>query len=79
MKPNKIKESMTPKERANELGNKFYRGSVFDHDKVEHLNEIKRAKECARICVETILEVVTTIADKKYDYYTEVLAEIDLL
>ena len=70
---------MTPKEKANELGNKFYQGSVFDYDKQGHLEEIKRAKYRTKICVQAILDEVTTIADKKFDYYTEVMKEIDNL
>lgn len=70
---------MTAKEKANELGNKFYQGSVFDYDKEGHLEEVERAKERTKICVRAILDAVTTIADKKYDFYTEVLKEVDLL
>ena len=46
---------MTPKEKANELGNKFYQGSVFDYDKQGHLKEIERAKERTKICVQARL------------------------
>ena len=46
---------MTPKEKANELGNKFYQGSVFDYDKQGHLKEIERAKERTKICVHCII------------------------
>ena len=42
---------MTPKEKANELGNKFYQGSVFDYDKQGHWEEIKRAKYRTKICL----------------------------
>ena len=70
---------MTPKEKANELGNKFYQGSVFDYDKQGHLKEIEIAKERTKICVQAILDAVTTIADKKFDFYTEVMKEIDNL
>ena len=36
---------MTPKQKANELGNKFYQGSVFDYDNQGHLDEIVKAKK----------------------------------
>ena len=71
--------TMTPKEKANELGNKFYKGSVFDYDKQGHIDECERAKEIALICVDEILDAVTTIADKRFDFYTEVKQEINKL
>ena len=70
---------MIAKEKANELGNKFYQGSVFDYDKQGHLKEKKRAKERALICVNEVLDAVTTIADKKFEFYTEVKQEIEKL
>ena len=70
---------MIAKEKAKELGNKFYQGSVFDYDKQGHLKEKKRAKERALICVNEVLDAVTTIADKKFEFYTEVKQEIEKL
>ena len=72
---------MTPKEKANELGNKFYQGSVFDYDKQGHLKEIKRAKERALICVDEIIEAVRHIVGEKLriEYYLEVKQEINKL
>jgi len=59
---------MTPKEKANELGNKFYQGSVFDYSKQEHLEEIKRAKERALICVDEMLAFAYDVEwEKKED------------
>ena len=52
---------MTAKEKANELGNKFYQGSIFDYDKKGHLEECERAKERAIKCVDEILNVIETI------------------
>ncbi len=66
---------MTPKERAQAIYDKFY----VDVDSCdEHYDNQAslckhQAKQCSIICVEQILEAVTTIADKKYDYYKEVL------
>jgi hypothetical protein len=70
---------MTPIEKAEELGNKFYQGSVFDYDKEGHLNEKERAKERTKICVQAILDAITIVEDKKFDFYTEVMKEIDNL
>lgn len=56
---------MTPKEKANELGNKFYQGSVFDYDKQGHLDEIKRAKERVLICVGEMLNFAYNIEWEK--------------
>lgn len=47
---------MTPKEKANELGNKFYQGSVFDYDKQGHLDEKQKAKNRALIANNELLE-----------------------
>ncbi|MDB4343543.1 hypothetical protein OAA15_00820 [bacterium] len=72
---------MTPKEKANELGNKFYQGSVFDYSKQGHLEEIKRAKERALICVDEILESIRHIAREnlRVEYWEEVKQEIEKL
>ena len=72
---------MTPKEKANELGNKFYQGSPFDYDKQGHLEEIKRAKERALICVDEIIESIRHIIGEKLrvEYYLEVKQEINKL
>lgn len=51
---------MTPKQKANELGNKFYQGSVFDYDKQGHLDEIVKAKARTKICVQEILDFMIT-------------------
>jgi hypothetical protein len=79
---------MNSNKRANELGNKFYQGNIFDYDKEGHLEEIKRAKERTKICVQEILNVLEEIPDlkvegnillDKIEYYKEVLAEVDML
>jgi len=61
---------MKPKEKAKELYEKY---AVMWHAST------KDVKQCALICVEEILEAVTTIADKKYEYYQEVKTEIEKL
>ena len=79
---------MTPKEKANELGNKFYQGSFFDYDKKGHIEECERAKERAIICVDEILktkvgelteEEIECLKDIElfiYRYWQEVKKEI---
>jgi len=54
---------MTPKEKAYDLCNKFYQGSVFDYDNQGHLEEKKRAKERALICVDKMLKMDLKLFD----------------
>lgn len=74
---------MTPKEKATELGNKFYQGSVFDYDKQGHLDEIVKAKERTKICVQEILDFMTIPLNWYYKtngnihFWQEVLDEVD--
>ena len=74
---------MTPKQKANELGNKFYQGSVFDYDKQGHLDEIVKAKNRTKICVQEILDLMTKTLkwDEKTNgnihFWQEVLDEVD--
>ena len=74
---------MTPKQKANELGNKFYQGSVFDYDKQGHLDEIVKAKNRTKICIQEILDLMTNTLkwDEKTNgnihFWQEVLDEID--
>ena len=79
---------MDTSKRANELGNKFYQGSVFDYDKKGHLEEITRAKAQSKICVQEILNVLEEIPDlkaegnillNKIEYYKGVLMEVEML
>ena len=59
----------TPKEEAKELVDRF---------SVGYMN-FEETKKCAIICVDKILDAVTTIADKKFEHYTEVKQEIEKL
>ena len=76
---------MTPKQKANELGNKFYQGSVFDYDKQGHLDEIVKAKNRTKICIQEILGLMTNTLkwDEKTNgnihFWQEVLDEVDVL
>ena len=66
---------MTPKEKAKDLLNKYYSDKCFNGNYAEDYN----AKQCALIAVDEILKAVTTIADKKYDYFIKVKQEIEKL
>jgi hypothetical protein len=73
---------MTAKDKANELGNKFYQGSVFDYDKQGHLDEVVKAKNRAIICVDEILSVLFIFYDfddNLAGYWKEVKQEIEKL
>ena len=59
---------MTAKDKAMEIAMKF-----------DKKGETDNAKQCALICVDEILKAVTTIADKRFDFYTEVKKEIEKL
>ena len=59
---------MTAKDKAMEIAMKF-----------DEQGETDNAKQCALICVDEILKAVTTIADKRFDFYTEVKQEIEKL
>ena len=61
---------MTAKEKAEELVNKYLQ--IYD-------GRVPQGKKCALICVDEILDAVTTIADKRFDFYTEVKKEIEKL
>jgi hypothetical protein len=73
----KTNRDMTAKDKANELGNKFYEGSVFASGKQGHLDEIARAKNRAIICVDEILNSIDSIEVE--DFYTQVKQEIENL
>jgi hypothetical protein len=68
-------KNMTPKEKALQLFNSF-RDKTFA--RTEYCQN-RNAKDTALICVNEILNAVTTIADKKFDYYQEVKQEINKL
>ncbi len=64
---------MTPKEKAEYLIKRFEMNNGW--------GELERGQKTdyALICVYEILETVTTIADKKYDYWIEVKKELESL
>ena len=66
------------KEKANELGNKFYQGSVFDYDQKGHLDEIIKAKNRTKICVQEILDAIQgESSNEKWNFWNDVMSEID--
>lgn len=67
---------MTEKDKAKELVDRFCKHQSDDYP---NSDEDYHAKKCALICVDEILDAVTTIADKKFDFYTEVKQEIEKL
>ena len=72
---------MIAKDKAKELVDRF-KGVTRPFSKRRTLKvdiHPEHAKQCALICVDEILDAVTTIADKKFDFYTEVKKEIEKL
>jgi hypothetical protein len=76
---------MTPKEKANELANAMFNGSVFDYKGKEALKaEQNRAKQCALIAVDEIIGTGALgelwLSDKTdIQYWQEVKQEIEKL
>lgn len=74
---------MTPKEKAQELVDKFIEFTQDWDARDGYINDEFRAKECALIAVDEILEMDLPIleeeADKFYDYWEEVKQEIEKL
>ena len=68
---------MIAKDKANEIGNRFYQGHAFDYSKAGHLEEIERAKERSKICVQYIIDAVKD--GKSFEDWNKVMAEIDKL
>jgi hypothetical protein len=60
---------MTPKEKAQELFDKYF----------EVTNNYYQAKECALIAVDEILSVIWINLDDEVDYWAEVKQEIEKL
>jgi hypothetical protein len=72
------KEINLPKNKAYELGNKFYQGSVFDYDKKGHLEELEKSKVRITICVLEIIEVLK-ISGLDFSFWEDVLLEVENL
>jgi hypothetical protein len=71
---------ITPKEKAEELVLKFKEVSMgYGFNDAMWYIPSDVARLLALRCVDEILDAVTTIADKQYDYWQEVKQEIKLL
>ena len=68
---------MTPKEKAQELVDKFsdIKNVTFSIIRTEVKNNI--AKQCALITVDEILKVSKSYAEKDYEYYQQVKEELN--
>lgn len=62
---------MTPKNKANELFEKYYQ--------INKNHDFDFAKQCALIAVLEILRAAFFAKDEVYNFYIEVLQEIELL
>jgi len=67
---------LTPKEKANELGNKFFRGNIFDYSKEDHIKEQIAAKVQAVLCAEVVIESLHKNNKVIIQYWEEVIEEI---
>ena len=67
----------TTKEKAIELVERFLALKKINPNAITRPYNWQEAKQCALICVDEILDAVTTIADKRFDFYTEVKKEIE--
>ena len=56
---------MNPKEKALEIANAMYNGSVFDKTKEQHLLELENAKRCALIAVDEIIQEYQSMSDSE--------------
>ena len=72
-------KTMTPKEKALEIANAMYNGSVFDKTKEQHLQELENAKRCALIAVDEIIAKHYDDWDSHSAYWQEVKQEIEKL
>jgi len=70
---------MTPKEKAKSLFKEYEAKMLRLEYTISGFVIPKLAKDSAIICVEQIIEAVTTIADKKYYFYNKVLEHLKQL
>lgn len=70
---------MTPKEKKEELINKFIPHTKVFHEVLGWEEYIDSAKECALIAVDEILKVAFYSTDEIYNFYIEVKQEIERL
>ncbi len=70
---------MTPKEKKEELINKFIPHTLVFHEVLGWVEYIDSAKECSLIAVDEILKVAFYSTDEIYNFYIEVKQEIERL
>ena len=75
---------MTPKEKAIELTNKFVFKSVFDMNQSELKEARIKAKQCALIAVDEIMQFLTQASEylafpEQIKYWLQVKTEIEKL
>jgi len=71
---------MTPKEKADELIDKmYYIGRYDDKEDYNLAMAWERAKQCALIAVEEILNAALNVKMGEHEYWKEVKKEIELL
>ena len=67
---------MTPEKKAKQLYNKMeFETKYNSQPSTVH----GMCKKLALVCVDEVLDAVTTIADRKFEFYTEVKQEINKL
>ena len=74
IKPIKTNKPMTPKEKAQELIDKFH-VKVHDREGTSAMNEFE-AKQCVLIAVDEIIDAVKDLEKWSYIYWQEVKQEI---
>ena len=69
---------MTPKEKAEELVNKFIKPTIKWNpvNGVGYYNDLNAAKECALVAVNEIMDALEKNGNWNYDYWQEVKEEI---
>lgn len=70
---------MTPKEKAEELINKFHKFTYTSVHAYKTSGEYSDTIKCALIAVDEILKVAFYATDEMYNYYLEVKQEIEQL
>lgn len=69
---------MTPKEKANELFDRYVQSSVIieDDEKFYHEKPFSLAKQCALVTVDEIIQELTPYLEARASYYKQVKEEI---
>jgi len=68
---------MTPKEKANELLNKYEKKLMYDYNKYYYKYNLEHCKQCALIVVDEVLGYMGS--DRGYIFWEQVKKEIENL